>query len=282
MQRSMPGVAKRIIRCAIGAAMGTVVPLVLASCGSQGEFIAPFGKDGGLGFVGSGPGGGRYHLDGSSIVDAGPQTDGEPVDAGHLDGAVDSTSPPLDANPPVDSGNPPSDGAGVSDMGSDGFEQNEAGHGGGPDGSQDSSTDAESTDAISDSEAGAAHDAGGDGSSSVGVTFNIPPGLFPTLTWTISGPATYSGVVHMGDAHSIEFVAGGIEQGDGYTLTIAGTDKYGAMCSGTSAPFNVQAGLVVNVGVVIDCPDPDGGGSGTAEVTTGSVGATVGVTMGDE
>jgi hypothetical protein len=114
------------------------------------------------------------------------------------------------------------------------------------------------------------------------VTFSIPPGLFPTLDWTISGPAgTYSGVLYMGDAHSIEFVVGGIQQGEGYTLTVKGTDKYGGMCSGTSAPFNVQATMVSNISVAIDCPDPDAGSAGAADVTSGSVGVTVGVVTND-
>jgi hypothetical protein len=289
----MPIAAKRALRCAIGVAIAASLPFV-ASCGSNGGFVAPFNLDGGWGIVGSGPGGGPPHglgdggddLDGASgLLDSGN-------DAGHPEG---DSGPETSTTPPVDSGITDSESLPESGTpGETGSDTDSMGGGSGADASTVDSgsgpeagngTDSGGSDAGASSDTGTGIDASGpsdagDGGSSVGVTFNIPPGLFPTLTWTISGPATYSGVLHMGDAHSIEFVVGGIEQGDGYTLTLSGTDRYGGMCSGTSAPFNVQAGMVSEAAVVIDCPDPDGGsGTEAANVTTGSVGANVGVVI---
>ena len=94
----------------------------------------------------------------------------------------------------------------------------------------------------------------GDGGSQVGVTFNLPPGFFPSLSWQISGPGgVYSGVVYFGDAQSLEFVVGGIVAGNDYTIALEGTDRDGMPCSGTSAPFDVVAGQVSGAGVLLTC-----------------------------
>jgi hypothetical protein len=289
--------AHRALRCAVVIAIACDVPLV-ASCGGSGGYTAPFNIDAGWGIVGSGAGGGGLLSgDGGYRFDAGgPQDSGNSSDGAHSDSEADANmisledGGPPDSETPMDSG-PPSDTG--SDTGMGGGSRGEMDSGSGMDtgngtdggGGVDSG---KGTDGGQGSDSGA--DAGspsdasaGDGGSTVGISFSIPPGLFPTLTWTISGPATYSGVLHMGDAHSIEFVVGGIEQGDGYTLTLSGTDRYGGMCSGTSAPFNVQAGMVSQAGVVIDCPDPEGGsGAEAANVTTGSVGANASVVIGSE
>ncbi len=121
-----------------------------------------------------------------------------------------------------------------------------------------------------------------DGGSSVGVTFNVPPGFFTSLDWVISGPSGYySGTVYFGDAHSIEFVAGGIQAGTGYTMTMAGTDRYGNPCSGTSAPFAVLAGQVAGTSLVLTCDAPGPDASAAADVTTGSVGVDAGIVIND-
>jgi hypothetical protein len=127
---------------------------------------------------------------------------------------------------------------------------------------------------------GGHHDAGADaglldGGSAVAVTFDWPPGIFASLDWVISGPSGYySGTIYFSDAHSLEFVAGGIQAGSGYTITLAGNDRYGGPCSGTSAPFEVFAGEVSGVGVVLTCNPPP-------KVTTGSVGVEAGVVFHD-
>lgn len=95
----------------------------------------------------------------------------------------------------------------------------------------------------------------GDGGTGVGVVVNAPMGFFVFLDWSIAGPhGSYSGRVYFGDAHSIEFVVGGIAAGDGYRITLTGTDRDGQLCSGTSAPFNVAAGAVTGAPVDIVCP----------------------------
>jgi hypothetical protein len=127
---------------------------------------------------------------------------------------------------------------------------------------------------------GGHHDAGADaglldGGSAVAVTFDWPSGIFASLDWVISGPSGYySGTIYFSDAHSLEFVAGGIQAGSGYTITLAGNDRYGGPCSGTSAPFEVFAGEVSGVGVVLTCKPPP-------NVTTGSVGVEAGVVFRD-
>jgi hypothetical protein len=121
-----------------------------------------------------------------------------------------------------------------------------------------------------------------DAGSGVGVTFSLPPGFFASLDWVISGPSGYySGTVYFGEAHSIEFVAGGIQAGSGYTMTIAGTDRYGDPCSGTSAPFQVLPGQVAGAAVVLTCQEPLGDASDPGFVTTGSVGVDAGLAFSD-
>jgi hypothetical protein len=116
-----------------------------------------------------------------------------------------------------------------------------------------------------------------DGGSSIGVVLNIPPGFFASLDWVISGPAGfYSGTVQFGHAQSIEFVVGGVLAGDGYTLTLTGTDPSGDFCTGTSAPFTVLPGATAAAGVTIECFTGDGGPR-VAPVMTGSVAVDAGV-----
>jgi hypothetical protein len=117
----------------------------------------------------------------------------------------------------------------------------------------------------------------GDGGSSVGVVLNLPPGFFMTLYWTIAGPpGTYSGMVDFGAARSIEFVVGGINAGDGYKLTLTGTDPSGDLCMGTSAPFSVEPGATTSTGVDIQCFIGDAGPQ-AAPITTGNVAVDAGV-----
>jgi hypothetical protein len=116
-----------------------------------------------------------------------------------------------------------------------------------------------------------------DSGSNVGVTVNVPPGFFPALNWAITGPAgQYSGTVVFGDAGSYEFVVGGIRSGDGYALTLSGTNIFGDPCSGTSAPFQVSPGGLAGAGVAIVCQTGD---AQAAVVTTGSVGVDAAVVL---
>jgi hypothetical protein len=118
-----------------------------------------------------------------------------------------------------------------------------------------------------------------DAGSSVGITFNLPPGFFAFLNWTIVGPAGgYSGTVHFGAARSLEFVVGGIQAGAGYTITLAGTDPDGQPCQGTSDPFTVSPGSTSGAGVIIRCATGDGAVGTT--VTTGNVAVDAGLATG--
>ena len=144
----------------------------------------------------------------------------------------------------------------------------------GPGPSDSSTTDGDGTD-------GSASDSSDDGSvsdsSSDGASVTIGLGVhFKSLNWSITGPHNYSGSVDFGDARSIEFVAGGIEAGSGYTLTLSGIDTNNDSCSGTSNPFNVQAGSTSNVTIVLICMRPSEGAM-AADVTTGSVRVEAGV-----
>jgi hypothetical protein len=118
-----------------------------------------------------------------------------------------------------------------------------------------------------------------DGGAGVGVSFIEPPGFFVSLDWVISGPSGYySGTVYFGDAHSIEFVVGGIAAGSGYTMTMAGNDRYGDPCSGTSEPFEVVAGQITGAGLLLRCLVP-GDAAEPADVTMGSVGLDAGIVL---
>jgi hypothetical protein len=120
------------------------------------------------------------------------------------------------------------------------------------------------------------------GAGSTVVGFDFAPGLFVSLDWVISGPSGYySGTIYFGDAHSLEFVAGGIQAGTGYTITLAGIDRYDDPCSGTSAPFAVLPGEVSQAGVVLNCDQPLADASEPADVTTGAVGVEAGVILRD-
>ncbi len=110
------------------------------------------------------------------------------------------------------------------------------------------------------------------GVGSIGVQLDIAPGTTLTsVTWTITnGTNTYTGAVPIGDAQSLEFVAGGILAGTGYTVTLTGTDSAGDPCAGTSASFSVIAGQTIQTVLAVVCKGA-ADGSAAADVTTGSL-----------
>lgn len=155
-------------------------------------------------------------------------------------------------------------------------------HGSGDSGPEDLDSGSSSGGGHGDAQGGGAGDAETDGGSGVGVTFHLPPGFFPSLDWVVSGPSGYySGTVYFGDAQSVEFVAGGIVAGAGYTITMAGEDRDGDPCSGTSSPFTVVAGQVAGASLVLTCTVPLFDASEPADVVTGSVGVEAGVILPD-
>jgi hypothetical protein len=111
-----------------------------------------------------------------------------------------------------------------------------------------------------------------DGTGQVGMHLTLAPGVSLTsASWTITGPNMYSGTVQIGDAESLEFVAGGILAGSGYTVTIHGTDSQGDMCTGTSAPFSITAGAVTQAVLVVTCTQVNEASVNVANVANGSV-----------
>ncbi len=219
----------------------------LAACGSSANDSGsepPYGEIGFVGGVGKGVGfvgGGKGHYDGGTLADAGQEQ-----------------------MPDAHGGTSSSSGGGTSSSGSSGGSGSGGGSSGG--GSSSGGSSGASSSGV---------DAGDGGST---ITINLPPGYFPSLDWSITGPGgSYSGTITYGAAHSLEFVVGGIQAGSGYTLTLRGMDPSGALCLGTSMPFAVSPGATTGVSVIIECFDGDGGAR-AADVTTGNVAVDAAVT----
>ncbi len=115
---------------------------------------------------------------------------------------------------------------------------------------------------------------------SVGMHLDIAPGTTLTsINWTISnGTNTYTGTVTIGDAQSLEFVAGGILAGSGYTVTLTGADSAGDACTGTSSTFTITAGAVTQTVLAVVCKGASDGAV-AADVNTGAVEVDASVTL---
>jgi hypothetical protein len=115
---------------------------------------------------------------------------------------------------------------------------------------------------------------------SVGMHLSIASGINVfALNWTISnGTNSYPGTVNIGDAQSIEFVAGGILAGTGYIVTLSGSDSAGDPCTGASAAVTVVAGATSSATVVVTCTSATDA-SIPADVGTGSVAVDAGVVL---
>jgi stigma-specific protein Stig1 len=116
----------------------------------------------------------------------------------------------------------------------------------------------------------------------VGAHLTIGTGVNVTaLSWTIQGVGAnengYTGTVNIGDAQSVEWVAGGINAGT-YTIIVTGSDSSGDPCNGSSASFNVTAGATVQAGLFVTCIVPPDS-SFAADVHTGSVEVDASVTL---
>ena len=114
----------------------------------------------------------------------------------------------------------------------------------------------------------------------VGLNFTLPNvrrHLYFAQLGSYHGPLNaYSGVVHVNDAESIEFVAGGIASGSGYTLTLSGTSTGGDVCTGTSPSFAVTAGAITSLAFNIVCTTPNDAAI-AQDVTTGGIEVDAGV-----
>jgi hypothetical protein len=125
----------------------------------------------------------------------------------------------------------------------------------------------------------------------VGMHLFIPNSSFTisSLNWTITnGTNTYTGTINMTDdagnaAQSIEFVAGPVVAGSGYTVTLSGSDSNGDPCTGTSPTFTVNAGTSTTAQAVVNvtCTVPTDAAVATT-VDSGSVAVDAGVTIVDQ
>jgi hypothetical protein len=120
---------------------------------------------------------------------------------------------------------------------------------------------------------------------SVGMHLTIGNGVHVnSLNWTISnGTNTYSGTVFITDdagheAQSVEFVAGGIQAGSGYTITLSGADSSGDPCTGTSASVSVMAGATSSATVIVTCTVPTDAAVAT-QVDSGNIAVDAGVVL---
>jgi hypothetical protein len=120
---------------------------------------------------------------------------------------------------------------------------------------------------------------------SVGMHLTIGNGVHVNaLSWTISnGTNTYTGTVQITDdagneAQSVEFVAGGIQAGGGYTITLSGSDSQGDPCKGSSATVTVVAGATSAATVLVTCTVPADAALSTP-VDSGNIAVDAGVVL---
>ncbi|MGH7435030.1 MAG: hypothetical protein ACRENE_05085, partial [Polyangiaceae bacterium] len=128
----------------------------------------------------------------------------------------------------------------------------------------------------------------GGNTGAVGMHLNIPNSTFTidSLNWVITnGTNNYNGTINMTDdagnkAQSIEFVAGPVVAGMGYTVTLSGSDSNGDPCTGTSPTFTVGAGTSTTAQAVVNvvCMVPTDA-SVAQTVDSGSVAVDAGVTV---
>jgi hypothetical protein len=120
---------------------------------------------------------------------------------------------------------------------------------------------------------------------SVGMHLTIGNGVHVnSLNWSLSnGTNTYAGTVQITDeagheAQSVEFVAGGIQAGPGYIVTLSGADTSGDPCTGMSAPVTVMAGATSGATVLVTCTVPTDASLATA-VDSGNIAVDAGVVL---
>ena len=100
------------------------------------------------------------------------------------------------------------------------------------------------------------------GLGSIDIAF-VQGGLTLTsVNYSITGPNNFSktGSINVASSNTISTIIGGLPAGNGFTITLTATGTDGTGCGG-SAPFNVTAGTVTAVSVVLDCHQPANTGS---------------------
>ena len=95
-----------------------------------------------------------------------------------------------------------------------------------------------------------------DGTGSATIALQVAGGLtINTVTYSITGPAgfTKSGPIDVSHSTTVSTVIGGLPAGNGYSITLNATATDGVSSCLGSGTFNVTAGAVTAVSVVLDC-----------------------------
>ena len=95
-----------------------------------------------------------------------------------------------------------------------------------------------------------------DRTGSATIALQLAGGLtINTVTYSITGPAgfTKSGSIDVSHSTTVSTVIGGLPAGNGYGITLTGTATDGVSSCLGSGTFNVTAGAVTAVSVVLDC-----------------------------
>jgi hypothetical protein len=118
---------------------------------------------------------------------------------------------------------------------------------------------------------GAGQNPGEENTGTVGMQLTLPGGEhITTVTYTISGPHSYTGSVNVSGSSSISFALPGIAAGSGYTITLSATSDDGTVsCVGTSAPFTVTAQQTTAVSVFLQCTSTGSAADAGGIVVTG-------------
>jgi hypothetical protein len=96
-----------------------------------------------------------------------------------------------------------------------------------------------------------------DSAGSVALVLQGTGSVINTFSYSITGPASYSGTIDVASSTKVSTVIGGIAAGAGYSITLSGISLDGqTTCGGTSALFNIVGHTTTNVTVVIDCHTP--------------------------
>jgi hypothetical protein len=107
------------------------------------------------------------------------------------------------------------------------------------------------------------------------LALTLPGGVtVSAVSWKVlssTGATLAMGNINTSNASATPSVSVGVPPGTGDTVTMAAMTSTGATCSGTSAPFNVTAGMVVGVPVTVNCSATNTGTGIGSVVVTGTL-----------
>ncbi|HVZ73416.1 MAG TPA: lamin tail domain-containing protein [Polyangia bacterium] len=102
---------------------------------------------------------------------------------------------------------------------------------------------------------------GVDSIGDVNLALDVAPGVtLGSLTFTITGPTSRTGIIDTSHSATASTVVGGLAVGTGYSVALDGTATGGTHCSG-SAPFAITAHATTAVSVHLLCVEPAHTGS---------------------